>query len=259
MTSTQTDKTCMLVVTHKEATFPEDEMFKPIMVGPKEFTLEGAWRDDTLDNIAHKNPNFSELTALYWFWKNELKNYDIVGLCHYRRYFTKHPLKEGHEYFLTEADIKSYLDEADIILPDKYYWLKDNPVASNYSRGAGVAKDLELLKQVVGELTPEYSPALDKVLNSHSASYYNMFIMRSKDLDRYCEWLFKILFALEDRIDLTGYSSMEKRVFGYLSEIMLNVWAEKEKLKIKTAPMVLIGSKLKKYYNFFWSYRPKLG
>lgn len=42
--------------------------------------------DNTGDNISLRNPNYCELTGLYWAWKN-LKC-DYIGLCHYRRYFT---------------------------------------------------------------------------------------------------------------------------------------------------------------------------
>ena len=43
--------------------------------------------DNTGDNISIKNPNYCELTGIYWYWKNKKANY--VVLCHYRRYFSK--------------------------------------------------------------------------------------------------------------------------------------------------------------------------
>lgn len=42
--------------------------------------------DNTGDNISIKNPNYCELTAFYWIWKNQLHRADeYVGVYHYRR------------------------------------------------------------------------------------------------------------------------------------------------------------------------------
>ena len=47
------------------------------------------------------------------------------------------------------------------------------------------------------------------------------------------EWLFNILSRLEKQIDISGYSEYNQRVYGFLAERLLNVWVEKNKLKIK--------------------------
>ena len=44
------------------------------------------------DNIFDKDPYYSEFVFHYWFWKNQLKNYDEnswLGFCQYRRYWLK--------------------------------------------------------------------------------------------------------------------------------------------------------------------------
>jgi hypothetical protein len=62
-------------------------------------------------------------------------------------------------------------------------------------------------------------------------SYIQMFIMRKNILNLYCTWLFDVLFELEKRIDISGYSTSEMRVFGYISEWLLDVWLDKNDYK----------------------------
>ena len=58
------------VVAHKKSRMPTDCMFLPVQVG-KEPDIEGFLRDNTGENIAQKNGNYCELTAVYWAWKTE--------------------------------------------------------------------------------------------------------------------------------------------------------------------------------------------
>ena len=59
-------------------------------------------------------------------------------------------------------------------------------------------------------------------------------MIQKEKMDAYCEWLFDILFEVEKRTDMTGYTEYQKRLYGFLSERLLNVWLEKHKeYKIK--------------------------
>ena len=62
-------------------------------------------------------------------------------------------------------------------------------------------------------------------------------------MDEYCQWLFEILFELEKRIDISSYTALEARIYGFLSERLLNVWVHKHKLKTKYLPVFQVGKK----------------
>lgn len=227
----------MLVICHKETKMYSDELYVPLVVGDKKELLREtlssiAFFDDSGENIAEKNPYFCELTGLFWFWKNKISEYKFAGLCHYRRYFTKSKIFNGSRFYPDQSDIENYLSRYDVILPSPWHW-KIPVDRFYYEVGSGKQKDIELLIDVVAERHADYLAALEDVLHSKQASYCNMFIMDTDHLSNYCEWLFDILFALEGKIDLKGYTIQEQRVFGFLSEILLNVWVLKNKLSIK--------------------------
>lgn len=64
-----------------------------------------------------------------------------------------------------------------------------------------------------------------------------MMIMKKKYFDEYCEWLFDILFELEKRLDISGYSDYDARVFGFVSERLLDVWVFTKNYKYKELPV----------------------
>lgn len=231
--------TKIYVVTHKSFIPPKDTLYEPIQVG-KYFTKVdlGFLSDDTEDNIAEKNKNYCELTALYWMWKND-KTTETIGLCHYRRYFTKKVFSRKESFFLDINNITSILKEYDVIVP-KEVKRSDITVREFYSYCEGKDKDILLLRECMMSHYPEYVDSYDAILNGKKAFYCNMFILSKKLFDEYCQWLFTLLFDLEEKIDISDYTPQQARVYGYLSELLLNVWIKHKKLKYKEIDIVNI-------------------
>lgn len=238
------NKCKIYIVTHKKFKPPVDPMYVPIQVG-KQNTKKNLniLSDDTGDNIAYKNANYCELTALYWIWKNEMQA-DIIGMCHYRRYFTRLKWSNKTKYFLKEKNILKILNEHTMIIPKKVS-LGNYSVKDWYVKCDGKEKDLKTTEAVLNELFPEYAESYRRVLQQNEAFYCNMFIMKKTLLNKYCTWLFSILELVESRTDLKNYTPVEARIYGYLSEILLNVWVYQNRIDYYEIPVVNIETSLK--------------
>lgn len=220
----------IIVASHKKYWMPADDIYLPLHVGKEGKADIGFIGDNTGDNISNKNANYCELTGLYWAWKNLPAEY--IGLCHYRRYFTRSnpcSCSKKKQVILTKAEWEELLNEHPIIVPDKRkYYIETNRSHYNHSH---YAKDLDMTEKIIQEKYPQYSEAFSKVMERTWAHMFNMFVMRRDYFDEYCNWLFDVLQELEKRTDITDYDAVEARIYGYISELLLDVWLETNKLE----------------------------
>lgn len=245
------EKIKILVAAHKTFPMPLDhELYLPVLVGATNNYVSGMnyQRDDEGNNISSKNPNYNELTAVYWAWKN-LQNADAVGLVHYRRYFfsgIQHKLEDVATY----KDFEERLKKVDVILPKKrnYY------IESNYSHyvHAHHAQPLDALRVLISKEYPTYLASFDQVMSSRGAHMFNMFVMKKPLFDEYAGWMFGILEKLEKEVDISSYDAQEARVWGYLSELMMDVWIKRNNVKYSEMKWSQIGPKhtVNKMMNF---------
>ena len=222
----------IIVATHKKYQMPTEKIYIPLQVGREGKESLGYQEDNTGENISEKNPYFCELTGLYWAWKNLDAEY--IGLVHYRRYFTsvkRVPKKEEEKfkYILSGNDVQKILENVDIILPKKREYYIEN-LYSHYEHTMYIAP-LDETRKIIEEKYPEYLGEFNKLHKRTSAHMFNMFIMKKEILNDYCTWLFDILFELEKRIDVTKYDAFHARFFGRVSELLLDVWINKNGLK----------------------------
>lgn len=220
-------------VSHRiENNLPQDRLL--LAVGDHSSEIEADFFDNTGDNISFKNPNYCELTALYWIWKNV--NCDYVGFEHYRRFF----FTRGQLFArpLTKVEIKNILRSGKIIIPKphKCHCSVSDDYAANHD-----INDLNLCGKIIEEKFPDYFSSFKKVLSGNQYSLGNMFVMPKSMLDSYCSWLFEILSTIESKIDVGSKDAYQSRVFGFLSERLFNVWLDKHNLNIYYAPVYNIG------------------
>lgn len=222
----------IIVAAHKEYPMPKDKLYLPLQVGAEGKEDIGFQKDNDGVNISSKNPHFCELTGLYWAWKN--LDTDYIGLVHYRRYFslTKKRCKtskEKLEHVLTYAEVDKLLDTTDIILPEKRNYYIEN-LYDHYKHTMYV-EPLDETRKIIKEKYPDYLEEFDRLKKRRSAHMFNMLIMKRKIIDEYCTWLFDILFELEKRIDNSEYDSFHSRFYGRISELLLDVYINKNKLQ----------------------------
>ena len=67
---------------------------------------------------------------------------------------------------------------------------------------------------------------------------FNMFIMKKEILDKYCTWLFDILFELEKRYNPYQYDSFHARYLGRISELLLDVWIYTNKISYEEVRVI---------------------
>lgn len=227
----------VLVATHKSYKMPSDTMYIPIQVGRALNKNIGYIGDDTGENISVKNPYYCELTALYWGVKN--LECDYIGLVHYRRHFSNkkrvNSLKsDKFEYIISVDEVKKILEEYDVVLPKirRYY------IETLYSHYAHThyADHLDKTRGIIKKIYPEYVKSFDEVMRQTSGHMFNMFIMKKELANEYCEWLFNILGRLEEEVDVAEYDSFQARLYGRVSELLLNVWINNKGLKYKEVP-----------------------
>ena len=84
----------------------------------------------------------------------------------------------------------------------------------------------------MAEKYPEYASYFQSAMEGNTYYYGNLMVTSRQLFASYAEWLFDILFEVEKRIDVESYDLYNQRVFGFLSEQMVKIWAEKNGLKI---------------------------
>lgn len=190
---------------------------------------------------------------MYWAWKN-LKNVDVIGLCHYRRYFDFHkqckwpyPITSftTSQFKLLDFSIpQSVVDrilKGGIVVPRSVIY--PIPLFYDYA-SCHIGSDMRIIQQIIEEKgDAKFINAFEDVMfRNNKLIHYNMFIMKWDDFNNYCNWLFPILKEAEKRIDISHYNVIQKRIWGYMAERLMNVWLYAEKKNLLFYPVIWINN-----------------
>ncbi len=169
--------------------------------------------DNDGDNISNRNPNYSELTALYWIWKNVLLHnneegdeHSYYGLGHYRRIFE-----------LSQDDIGRMIsNNVDAVLPLPMPYIPN--INAHHERYVK-PEDWGVVCNVLAEYAPEDFSRMNSILGQEYMFNYNIILAKKNVLIEYCEWLFPILNEVENRTTPKG-SERSDRYIGYIAETL---------------------------------------
>jgi hypothetical protein len=244
----------ILVSTHKPYAMPEDTtLYLPIQVGCDEVEERLGYQcDNTGDNISYKHRWYSDLSAVYWGWKN--LDVDYMGSCHYRRYFVSKKAKSTSNklfrYILSREELEELLNKCPVIVAKpRNYFIETNEQQYVHAHNA---RDLRVCREVVGDLYPDYLDKFDEVLHRTWSHKFNTFIMDREHLDSFCTWLFDILFEVDKRVNLDQYDTYQGRVCGYLAERLMDVWLEHDNVEFQELKLAMLENPHweKKIINF---------
>lgn len=204
------------IMTHRKFQCPEDEIYIPLHVGHRNAKDLGYLGDDTGESISDLNQYYGELTGLYWIWKNET-DAETIGICHYRRYFLT-----DSECLMTQEDYEDALEDCDILVSEMLPGSHRNNWET-YAKTHNIA-DMRAVGDALRQLYPEDYLAFCEVMEKDTCCFGNLMVTSRAKFNEYCKWLFSVFDLASKKIDVSGYDSYHKRVYGFLSEILLYVW-----------------------------------
>lgn len=180
------------------------------------------YTDNQGDNISEKNGDYSELTGLYWIWRNRIKRQDekYYGLAHYRRFLE-----------LSEDDLLRLADnDIDVVLP---YPMPYEPNIEAHHLRYLSDSEWDAVLHALEELHPDYSRAFKDILKQEYFYNYNVILAKKDVLDDYCSWLFPLLFRIEENND-PNKEKEPNRYMGYVGETLETLYFmyNKDNLKI---------------------------
>lgn len=211
------------------------QLLQPVHVGRalSAKALPGTIGDDSGEHISSRNPEYSELTAQYWAWKNDLSA-QTIGLMHYRRLIdltNMAPHSRHPEQFVTRFCAATYARIAerflaenaqfDIILP-RPLTLRKN-LCQQYA-ACHESADLDALCTIIAEHRPDFLSSFEQALEDNQLCLGNIFMMKRSYFENYCALLFPLLEQLYHKNTREGRSLYQRRYIGFLAERVLTAY-----------------------------------
>lgn len=228
--------TTIFVMTHKAFDIPKEKHYHALQVGAAMNGFLGMpyVGDNSGDNISDLNWLFGELTGFYWIWQNYAGR-ENIAINHYRRFF-----RGKNNGLMTESEYDEILSHYDVIAT--------NAVEGDLShyeayKEAHNIHDMDAVGAAVKKLYPEMYPAFREVMQLKSGYFGNLCAMSRELFDAYCEFIFTVFTEASAEIDVSTYDAYHARVYGFLSEPLLQVFIKHHGLSVHENPVIYTEEK----------------
>ena len=228
-----------------------------ILVGPAATVAEQACLTDISPQGRRlDNSMFSELSAMWRIWKYGPTS-DIIGWCHYCRYFglIKHPwitldIRTTCPWnnFLSLKTVSFPMISTILPTPPQSQWLEPltwtSPFIVNGVSGT-ILKIIGNIGSKVIELHPHLAPWIAEQFHSKKLFACLMFICTRQLFDEFCNLWFTTLTAwLDGRKQLyTGVNTYQNRTPGFLAERLFTAWInykQRQAITVLQLPLVYV-------------------
>lgn len=202
---------------------------------------------DTLINIGDLNILYAEFTTFYWVWKN-VKNLDVVGFFHYRRYLSLNfdldeieslgDIKE--KGMLSEERVNEVFEKWDMVVPIKVDFQGQSLINQYY-----LCHDPYYMQRalyVIQRDFPYMIESFNAALSRDKGYFCNLFISKWEVFDDYMNFIFHVFEEIRKEMP----NSFQPKILAYLGERLFNGYIEYIKTKlgkrVKEAPIIFIKS-----------------
>lgn len=187
----------------------------------KELYVGDLFQFANLDNINELNLYINEATGIYHIWKH--CEDDIVGLCHYRRFFWY------KDNILKLEDAEEILKDNDIIITKNVIFQRG--IYEQLRIEMNNDNEKQILDKYYRELC-EKEPELRVYFCEKEFAPKEMFVCKKELLNKYCEWLFPLIIPITKEFIEKDIYIQQKRMIGHLIERLFYYWIKKNNLEV---------------------------
>ena len=89
-------------------------------------------------------------------------------------------------------------------------------------------------------------------MKRRTGHYFNLFIAKKEVAIPLLDFIFGVIFKLDGRVDISSWSIYEQRIYGFISELLFDVYVDKNKLTVKNQKYLFFEKQnwFKKIYVF---------